>query len=357
MPIKQRIEFLQAQILTLQRQIATLVTSGTTNPAAHHTTHESGGSDAIKLDDLAAPDDNTDLDASAAKHGLMPKWTIALIRALLDFLGTTRGSVIYRGASGWTTLIPDTAGKVLTDGGVGADPSWQTSGSGYTDENAQDAVGTILADSARIDLAYNDGTPSITADLIAGSIAPSYLDNGSAASVLGRSANSSGARADIASSADGQVLRRASGVVGFGAVDLADSDAVTGLLPIANLAARTTSVQVLFDNNGAELVDNTKARFDIPVNATLTKWRILADQSGSVVFDIWKDTYANYPPTIADTIIGGGGTKPTVSSATKNEDSTLTGYTTSFSAGDTVIVNVDSCTTITQAVLILTFSF
>jgi hypothetical protein len=27
----------------------------------------------IKLDDLAAPDDNTDLDASASKHGLMPK--------------------------------------------------------------------------------------------------------------------------------------------------------------------------------------------------------------------------------------------------------------------------------------------
>lgn len=39
----------------------------------HHTTHESGGSDAIKLDDLAAPDDNTDLDASTSKHGLLKK--------------------------------------------------------------------------------------------------------------------------------------------------------------------------------------------------------------------------------------------------------------------------------------------
>lgn len=40
---------------------------------AHASRHQSGGADPIKLDDLAAPDDNTDLDASAAKHGLLPK--------------------------------------------------------------------------------------------------------------------------------------------------------------------------------------------------------------------------------------------------------------------------------------------
>lgn len=43
------------------------------SPTGHHTSHESGGSDAIKLDDLAAPDDNTDLNASTSKHGLLPK--------------------------------------------------------------------------------------------------------------------------------------------------------------------------------------------------------------------------------------------------------------------------------------------
>ncbi len=42
-------------------------------PAAHHTTHEAGGSDAIKLDDLAAPEDNTKLNATTARHGLFPK--------------------------------------------------------------------------------------------------------------------------------------------------------------------------------------------------------------------------------------------------------------------------------------------
>lgn len=41
---------------------------------AHAARHASGGADAVKLDDLAAPDDNTDLNASTTKHGLMQKY-------------------------------------------------------------------------------------------------------------------------------------------------------------------------------------------------------------------------------------------------------------------------------------------
>jgi len=58
--------------------VATLVadlegTVGGVTVTAHATRHESGGADEIKLDDLGAPDDNTDLDASASAHGLLPK--------------------------------------------------------------------------------------------------------------------------------------------------------------------------------------------------------------------------------------------------------------------------------------------
>lgn len=40
---------------------------------AHASRHQAGGADAIKLDDLAAPDDNTDLNVSTSLHGLVPK--------------------------------------------------------------------------------------------------------------------------------------------------------------------------------------------------------------------------------------------------------------------------------------------
>ena len=43
---------------------------------------------------------------------------------VLDALSTTRGTILYRGASAWLGLAPGTAGYVLQSGGAGADPSW-----------------------------------------------------------------------------------------------------------------------------------------------------------------------------------------------------------------------------------------
>lgn len=58
------------------------------------------------------------------------------LSALIDgALGSTRGSILERGASGWTILAPSsTAGQALASNGTGADPSYQTitGGSGCT---------------------------------------------------------------------------------------------------------------------------------------------------------------------------------------------------------------------------------
>jgi hypothetical protein len=44
---------------------------------------------------------------------------------LLDWIGTTRGSILERGASTWGIITPGTSGYILTANGAGADPSWQ----------------------------------------------------------------------------------------------------------------------------------------------------------------------------------------------------------------------------------------
>ncbi len=50
---------------------------------------------------------------------------------ILDSIGSTRGSVLYRGASGWAILTPGTSGHYLQSQGSGADPQWAAvSGSG-----------------------------------------------------------------------------------------------------------------------------------------------------------------------------------------------------------------------------------
>jgi hypothetical protein len=67
------------------------------------------------------------------------------------------------------------------------------------------------------------------------------------------------------------------------------------------------------------------------------------------VLDIYKDDYANFPPTVADSICASA--KPTLSSADKYEDSTLTGWTTSVTAGQVLGFTIDSCSTIEQITL------
>jgi len=115
---------------------------------------------------------------------------------------------------------------------------------------ALDLAGVSAAEGSATSLARSDHGHSITGLLPFANIA-----NGSACSVLGRGANSSGVMASISSSTVGQVLRIGAGpVLAFGAVDLADGDAVTGLLPIANIAIGT-AFQRLRVNSGASALE------------------------------------------------------------------------------------------------------
>lgn len=53
------------------------------------------------------------------------------LSALIDSaIGSTRGAIVERGSSGWTTIVPGAAGSVLTSNGSGADPSYQAGGGG-----------------------------------------------------------------------------------------------------------------------------------------------------------------------------------------------------------------------------------
>ncbi len=120
----------------------------------------------------------------------------------------------------------------------------------------------------------------------------------------------------------------------------------------ASVASKTRQIGITIDGGGSAITTGVKGYKSFPVAGTITGVRMLADVAGSAVVDIWKDTYANYPPTVADTITAGA--KPTISAAQKSEDTTLTGWTTSVAAGDVFGFNVDSAATITRLTLELT---
>jgi hypothetical protein len=115
---------------------------------------------------------------------------------------------------------------------------------------------------------------------------------------------------------------------------------------------RTTALIWVIDGGGAPIETGVKGYLACPFACTITAARSFADVSGSIVVDIWKDTYANYPPVDADSITASA--PVTISAATKSEDATLTGWTTSISAGDILGFNVDSVSTITRLTIVLT---
>ena len=116
-------------------------------------------------------------------------------------------------------------------------------------------------------------------------------------------------------------------------------------------ADEITTLTFIIDGGGEAITTGQKGHLEVPFACTIQQATMLADQTGSIVVDIWKDTFANYPPADADSITASA--QPTISSAVKSQDSTLSGWTTAVTAGDILAFNVDSCSTITRVTVSL----
>lgn len=139
------------------------------------------------------------------------------------------------------------------------------------------------------------------------------------------------------------------------------SAAGAALIDDANVAAQITTlgldntkiatITFIIDGGGVAITTGTKGYLEIPFACTINRATALSDVSGSIVVDIWKDTYANYPPVDADSITASA--PVTISSATKSQDATLTGWTTAVAAGDILGFNVDSITSCSRVTISL----
>jgi len=112
-----------------------------------------------------------------------------------------------------------------------------------------------------------------------------------------------------------------------------------------------SSIEFIIDGGGSVITTGVSGDIEVPFNCTIKRVTLLADTSGSIVVDIWKDTYVNYPPTVVDSITAAA--IPTITTAVKSQDTTLTGWTTALTAGDILRYNVNSATTITRCTISL----
>jgi hypothetical protein len=118
--------------------------------------------------------------------------------------------------------------------------------------------------------------------------------------------------------------------------------------PLTDLQGRVITVTI-GDPIGPVLSTGVKSYVPVPFECEVVGWEIFGDASGDIVLDVWADSYANFPPTVADTIAGSE--KPTLSGAQKNPDLALSTWDASIAAGSILAINIDSCSGIKQVTL------
>jgi len=101
-----------------------------------------------------------------------------------------------------------------------------------------------------------------------------------------------------------------------------------------------STINFIIDGGGAAIATGIKGDIEIPFACTINQVTLLADQSTTTTIDIWVDSYANFPPTDADSITAAA--VPGIVAGLKDQDATLTGWTTSVTAGDILRFNVDA---------------
>jgi hypothetical protein len=119
------------------------------------------------------------------------------------------------------------------------------------------------------------------------------------------------------------------------------------------IAGNYAGIEPVFDGGGSALTTGVKLDLVVPFNCVIESWTLLADQSGAIKIDIWRDTYANYPPTDADSITNAH--EPEIAASGVNaQDLNLSDWTSvTLVKGQTLRFNIDSVATIQRATLAL----
>ena len=203
-----------------------------------------------------------------------------------------------------------------------------------------------------------DATRAVTPDSLEGSALQIKVDGIEASADVTDDTNVAATSSVTANTAKVTNATHTGDVTGSGVLTIADNAVdsehyTDGSIDVEHLSSgvATRSIQFVIDGGGSAITTGVKGYLEIPFACTINRVTLLADQSGSIVIDIWKDSYANFPPTNADTITASA--VPTISAATKSQDATLTGWTTSVAAGDIIGFNVDSITTVERVTLSL----
>jgi len=121
----------------------------------------------------------------------------------------------------------------------------------------------------------------------------------------------------------------------------------------ATAQAQSHSITFVVDGAGIVLGTGQKNPVKIPYGGTLQGWVMIASPaSSSVTADVLRAADGAGLPSAS--IVGGGGTKPAISSGVENSSTNFTGWTsTTLTAKDNMAISLSGITTATYVSLTL----
>lgn len=106
-------------------------------------------------------------------------------------------------------------------------------------------------------------------------------------------------------------------------------------LPAHSHTGVPASMAYTITGGGVAIVTGLQYGFRTNNAGTITGWDLGADQNTTSSVQVWKDTTANFPPTVADLIL-------TMSTAAGTKYGSATGLSIPFSVGDWFYFNVSA---------------
>ena len=121
------------------------------------------------------------------------------------------------------------------------------------------------------------------------------------------------------------------------------------IIALAAAADLTRTVNYVIDSGSLPMQTGDKGKLTIDVTGVIEQIRVLSDQTGDIVFEIEKCTFADYPNFTSIT----NGARVQLTNSDKYFDDVLNNWTTTINAGDILNFNVVSVNNIRRLLISL----